>query len=116
MRRRIYIDPESNLGDVTTRPYAWRVDLDRTGDLQPCETGALYDDDLWGAYQDALAHARALESEILAKLTREPLDDVEQQFVKEHEAARHKGGLAWLDERSRIAQALIANAETRSKP
>ncbi len=55
MRRRIYIDPESDLQDNTDKPYLWEdSDAPAPGEsFGWCRTGALYDEALWAQYQAA---------------------------------------------------------------
>lgn len=80
MRRRIYIDPESDLRDDTGRPYGWDIGRANGLRLEWCDTGALYDDDLWEQYVAACEATSKLRRLVLEAMHPEPFDDVEREL------------------------------------
>lgn len=114
MRRRIYIDPEGDLGDHTTRAYLFHPERDPTDTaFSICDTGALYDDELWQRYEAACEESNRLRNEVVSALVHEPYDGVEL-------AAREVMNIRddnWDRDAMEQAEAqLLAHAATRNKP
>lgn len=116
MRRRIYIDPEGDLGDVTTCAYALDPDHDPPGPrgLEICDIGALYDDELWRQYQEACAVAHRLRGAVCRALVYEPIDNVERYAYESSQRTR----LADCDEDTKrsLRESLLARAMARRSP
>lgn len=119
MRRRIYIDPEGDLGDHTDMAYLFDPEHDFPPEGQPfsiCDTGALYDGDLWNRYQRACHTASVLRALICEKLIAEPYDEVElaarDAFRNEHDRKDD-----WDEEAlERIRRDLRRHAEKKTQP
>lgn len=77
MRRRIYIDPEGDLQDITDEPYRWDSSQEPFTRAGWCRQGVLRDEALWSQYQAAVAELNRLWSLVRDALKYEPLDAVE---------------------------------------
>lgn len=119
MRRRIYVDPESDLNDHTLDAYLFdEGDRDFPPPGQPftiCDTGALYDEPLWAEYERACEEASALRRRIVAKLIAEPYDEVELAAKAAMRQAHHSEPYD-PEESNRIRQTLLDNAKSKVLP
>lgn len=118
MRRRIYVDPEGDLGDHTLDAYLFEEEFDFPPPGQPftvCDTGALYDNELWSRYQIACHEAAVLRARIVEKLVAEPYDEVELWARDEYK--RVHAPEDWDEDAiQRVRQRLMDNAAKKDAP
>lgn len=108
MRRRIYVDPEGPLEDVTASPSRYDLDQEPAEPPRWCRTYVLHDEALWARYRTALAELSRVEREVTAALKYEPWDDVEVALARRaNDALDHgrdsKESMDVVDECERLA-------------
>lgn len=105
MRRRIAMLDE--MVDTTTRVWHNVHETDQPGVFEQesldAQDAVLYDDALWERLRAAQKQVRDLETEILAKVVSEPLDDVEMECaIAMH--ATNRDWATWHDLEDRLRE------------